>query len=238
MRECGPSQKRRPGPDGFFRRRRDLGRGAVALVRKMRLAYIFPGQGSQYAGMGRELADRFDQSREIFETADDALAFRLSQLMFEGPGEELQLTQNTQPAILTMSTAVLRAMSSAGVRPPDFVAGHSLGEYSALVAAGALSLSDAVRIVRARGGYMQEAVPVGVGAMAAVMGASMADVERCCREASGDEVCAPANINSSSQVVIAGNTAAVDRASELLKAAGAKRVVKLNVSAPFHCRLM
>src|SRR5215472_18807158 len=118
MRECGPSQKRRPGPDGFFRRRRDLGRGAVALVRKMRLAYIFPAQGSQYAGMGRELADRFDQSREIFETADDALAFRLSQLMFEGPGEELQLTQNTQPAILTMSTAVLRAMSGAGVRHP------------------------------------------------------------------------------------------------------------------------
>ena len=203
-----------------------------------KLAYIFPGQGSQYAGMGKDLAANFAAARKVFEEADDALGLSLSELCFEGPTEQLQLTQNTQPAILTASIASWRAMAAAGFPTPDFVAGHSLGEYSALVAAGSLSFADAVRAVRFRGQYMQEAVPVGVGAMAAVMGASLSDIERLCAEASAGEVCAPANINSPNQVVIAGNTAAIDRAIELLKAAGAKRVIKLNVSAPFHCALM
>ena len=204
----------------------------------MALAYIFPGQGSQYAGMGKNLADGFPAAREVFAEADDALGFSLSRLCFEGPAEQLQLTENTQPAILATSLAVLRAMQAEGFTAPDFLAGHSLGEYSALVAAGALLLADAVRIVRLRGRYMQEAVPVGVGAMAAVMGAALSDIQRICIEASAGEVCAPANINSANQVVIAGDTAAIDRAVELLKAAGARRVMKLKVSAPFHCALM
>ena len=180
----------------------------------------------------------FPAAREVFEEADDALGFSLSRLCFEGPAEQLQLTENTQPAILATSIASLRAMEAAGFPAPDFLAGHSLGEYSALVAAGSLSLADAVRVVRSRGRYMQEAVPVGVGAMAAVMGAPLSDIERLCVEASEGEVCAPANINSPNQVVIAGNATAIDRAIELLKGAGAKRVIKLNVSAPFHCALM
>lgn len=205
----------------------------------MTVAYIFPGQGSQFAGMGRELAEAFAASREVFAEADDALEFSLSQLCFEGPAEALQLTENTQPAILTVSVAALRAMEAAGLPSPAFVAGHSLGEYSALVAAGALSLRDAVRTVRARGRYMQEAVPVGMGAMAAILGADAATVETACREAATDgEVCSPANINSPKQIVIAGNTAAVERAMELLKERGAKRAIKLPVSAPFHCALM
>jgi [acyl-carrier-protein] S-malonyltransferase len=204
----------------------------------MSIAYIFPGQGSQYAGMGKDLAENSPAAREVFEEADEVLGFPLSSLCFEGPAEQLQLTENTQPAILTTSIASLRAMLAAGFPAPDFLAGHSLGEYSALVAAGSLSLADAVRAVRSRGRYMQEAVPVGVGAMAAVMGAPLSDIERLCAEASAGEVCAPANINSSNQVVIAGNATAIDRAMELLKAAGAKRVIKLNVSAPFHCALM
>lgn len=204
----------------------------------MSLAYIFPGQGSQYPGMGKELADRFPTAREVFEQADEALGFSLSRLCFEGPAEELQLTVNTQPAILATSIAVLRGMQSEGLPEPDFVAGHSLGEYSALVAAGGLPLPDALRTVRLRGRYMQEAVPVGVGAMAAVMGLPLSDIERTCVEAAAGEVCAPANINSGNQVVIAGDAAAIDRAIDLLKAAGAKRVIKLNVSAPFHCALM
>ncbi|HYG12284.1 MAG TPA: ACP S-malonyltransferase [Pyrinomonadaceae bacterium] len=205
----------------------------------MTVAYIFPGQGSQFAGMGRELAGHFTAAREVFAEADDALGFSLSQLCFEGPEESLQLTENTQPAILTVSIAALRAMEAEGLPSPAFVAGHSLGEYSALVAAGALSLKDAVRTVRARGRYMQEAVPVGVGAMAAILGADAETVADACREAAPEgEVCSPANINSPKQIVIAGHTAAVERAMEILKARGAKRALKLPVSAPFHCALM
>lgn len=204
----------------------------------MSIAYIFPGQGSQYAGMGKNLADNFAAAHEVFAEADEVLGFALSKLCFEGPAEQLQLTENTQPAILATSIASLRAMEFAGFPAPSFIAGHSLGEYSALVAGGALSLADALRAVRLRGQYMQEAVPVGVGAMAAVMGAALNDIERVCGEASEGEVCAPANINSPNQVVIAGNATAIDRAIELLKQAGAKRVIKLNVSAPFHCALM
>lgn len=205
----------------------------------MPLAFIFPGQGSQSPGMGRELAESFPAAREVFEEADDALGFALSRLCFEGPAEELQLTENTQPAILATSVAVLRAAEAEGLPRPGFVAGHSLGEYSALVAAGALSLRDAVRVVRKRGRFMQEAVPVGVGAMAAILGADVETVEAACAEArQGDEVCAPANVNSPGQIVIAGSAAAVERAIPILKARGAKRAVPLKVSAPFHCALM
>ncbi|HEV8140864.1 MAG TPA: ACP S-malonyltransferase [Pyrinomonadaceae bacterium] len=202
------------------------------------IAYIFPGQGSQSPGMGRELADKFPAARQIFEEADDALGFALSTLCFNGPAEELQLTENTQPAILATSVAVLRAIESEGFPKPDFVAGHSLGEYSALVAAGSLSLSDAVKTVRARGRYMQEAVPVGTGAMAAILGSDVETVNAACAEAAQGQVCSAANINSPGQIVIAGDAAAIDRAIEILKARGAKRAVKLNVSAPFHCALM
>lgn len=202
------------------------------------VAFLFPGQGSQYPGMGKDLAENFPAAEQVFEEADDALGFSISQLCFDGPAEALQLTENTQPAILTVSVAALRALESAGTEKPAFVAGHSLGEYSALVAAGAIKLADAVRTVRARGRYMQEAVPAGEGAMAAVLGASLETIEKICQEVRGDQVCAPANINSANQIVIAGNSEAVDRAAEELKAAGAKRVVKLNVSAPFHCALM
>ena len=201
------------------------------------IAYVFPGQGSQNPGMGKDLAEKFPVARQVFEEADDALGFSISRLCFEGPGEELQLTENTQPAILAVSVAAFRALKSTDAPAPAFVAGHSLGEYSALVAAGVLDLSDALRTVRARGRYMQEAVPVGTGAMAAVLGGELGDIERVCAEAGGDEVCSIANINSPGQVVIAGNTAAVDRAIELLKGV-AKRVIRLNVSAPFHCALM
>ena len=203
-----------------------------------RQAFIFPGQGSQYAGMGKDLAEKFPAARQVFEEADAALGFGLSELCFNGPAEKLQLTENTQPAILTVSVAALRTMASEGFPKPDFVAGHSLGEYSALVAAGSLSLTDAVRTVRARGRYMQEAVPVGAGAMAAILGADLNVVVAACEEAAEGQVCSAANINSPGQVVIAGDTAAIDRAIVLLKARGAKRAVKLNVSAPFHCALM
>ena len=198
---------------------------------------LFPGQGSQSPGMGKDLAEKFPVARQVFEEADDALGFALSRLCFEGPAEELQLTENTQPAILATSVAAFRVLASAGAPAPAFVAGHSLGEYSALVAANVLELPAALRTVRARGRYMQEAVPVGTGAMAAVIGGELGDIERVCAEASGTEVCSVANINSPGQVVIAGNKAAVDRAIELLKDV-ARRVIKLNVSAPFHCALM
>lgn len=203
-----------------------------------RLAYVFPGQGSQYAGMGRDLAENFQAARRAFEEADDALGFSVSRLCFEGTDEELQLTENTQPAILAVSVAALRVMREEGFPPPDYTAGHSLGEYSALVAAGSLSLPDALRTVRARGHYMQEATPVGSGAMAAVLGAELRTVMEACVEAQEGDVCAPANINSPGQIVIAGHAAAVDRAIGLLKERGAKRAIKLNVSAPFHCALM
>jgi [acyl-carrier-protein] S-malonyltransferase len=204
----------------------------------MSLAYVFPGQGSQAVGMGRELALAFPESRAVFEEADAALGFALSRLCFEGPEEELQLTANTQPAILATSIAALRALVARGAPVPRFVAGHSLGEYSALVAASALPLADALRTVRRRGELMQEAVPVGTGAMAAILGLDLAAVEAACREAAGDEVVSPANVNSPGQVVIAGHAAAVERASARCKAAGAKRAVPLPVSAPFHCALM
>ena len=187
--------------------------------------------------MGREIFEKSAAARQVFEEADDALGFAISRLCFDGPAEELQLTENTQPAILTVSVAAFRAMADSGIGAPAFVAGHSLGEYSALVAAGALSLKDAVRTVRARGRYMQEAVPVGTGAMAAVIGGELNDIQRVCEETRGDQVCSVANMNSPNQVVIAGNVEAVDRAVEALKGV-AKRVIKLNVSAPFHCALM
>ena len=202
------------------------------------IAFIFPGQGSQHPGMGKELAEKFSAARQVFEEADQALGFSLSGLCFDGPAEQLQLTENTQPAILTVSTAALRAMEAENFPRPDFVAGHSLGEYSALVAGGALPLPDALTTVRARGHYMQEAVPVGTGAMAAILGADLETVRAGCAEASQGEVCSPANINSPNQVVIAGATAAIDRALVILKERGANRAMKLNVSAPFHCAMM
>lgn len=188
--------------------------------------------------MGKDLYENFDAAREIFGEADAALGFSLSEMCFSGDEADLQLTENTQPSILTTSVAALRAMESSGFPVPDFVAGHSLGEYSALVAAGAISFTDAVRTVRKRGAYMQQAVPNGVGAMAAILGLPLETVEIACDEAADGEICSPANINSPAQIVIAGNAAAVDRAIEILKMRGAKRAIKLNVSAPFHCDLM
>lgn len=187
--------------------------------------------------MGRELYENFPRARTVFEEADRALGFPLSKLCFEGPAAELQLTANTQPAILVVSVAASVVLRENGVEPA-FVAGHSLGEYSALVAARALSLSDAVRLVRKRGEYMQEAVPVGVGAMAALLGGEPGAAEAICREAAQGEVCSPANLNSPGQVVIAGHAAAVARAAEIAPKHGVRRVVMLNVSAPFHCALM
>ena len=202
------------------------------------LCYVFPGQGSQYAGMGRELAAHSPAARRVFERADAALDLPLARLCFEGPEEELRLTANTQPAILAVSVAVLEAAREMGAPEPAAVAGHSLGEYSALVAAGALELEDALRLVRARGTFMQEAVPVGEGAMAAVLGLDAAEVAAACEEAAEGEVVAPANFNSPGQVVVAGAAAAVARAGEAARRRGAKRVVPLEVSAPFHSALM
>jgi len=205
------------------------------MVRK--IAFLFPGQGSQYPGMGRELAEEFPCARRAFEAADQALSFPLSKLCFQGPAEDLQLTANAQPAILAASVAAAEVLRERGIRA-DFVAGHSLGEYSALVAAGSLGLEEAVRLVRKRGQYMQEAVPVGQGAMAALLGLEAAAVEEVCREAAQGEVVSPANFNSPGQVVISGHRAAVERAVALARGRGAKRAIMLNVSAPFHCALM
>ena len=202
------------------------------------IAYVFPGQGSQRVEMGKDLYDNFPVARQIFEEADSALGFNLSEMCFEGMAEDLALTANTQPAILTVSTAAFRAMENQGFPMPDFVAGHSLGEYSALVAANAISFTDAVKTVRKRGTYMQEAVRIGTGAMAAILGLDLETIENACREAANGQVCSPANLNSPLQTVIAGNAEAIDRAIEILKERGAKRAIKLNVSAPFHCLLM
>jgi [acyl-carrier-protein] S-malonyltransferase len=204
------------------------------------LVMLFPGQGSQSAGMGKELALNHLVARRTFEEADEALGYPLSALCYEGPDEELRMTEKTQPAILTVSVAAARVLAEVGIAP-SFVAGHSLGEYSAHVVAGTLSFADAVRTVRNRGKYMQEAVPVGVGAMAAILMLSLDKIKEACDEAVAlfaGECCEPANINSSGQVVISGSRAAVEKAAELCKQKGAKRAVMLPVSAPFHCSLM
>jgi len=201
-------------------------------------AFLFPGQGSQYAGMGKDLAENFPVARQAFEEADDALGFKLSALCFNGPDDDLKLTFNTQPAILTTSIAALRVVQQETGLKADFLAGHSLGEYSALVCGGALSLADAARTVRARGTFMQEAVPVGVGAMAAMLSIEADALAAICEEAAQGEVVAPANFNSPGQIVIAGHATAVNRAIELAKAKGYRKAMLLPVSAPFHCALM
>lgn len=202
-----------------------------------RIAFLFPGQGSQYPGMGKELAVAFPESRRVFEAADDALGLSLSRLCFEGSESELAMTETTQPAILTTSIAALRAVAARGVAAVC-AAGHSLGEYGAHVAAGTLAFEDAVRCVRERGRLMQDAVPVGEGAMAAILGLDAERVAGLCREASGDEVVSAANLNAPGQVVIAGHARAVERVAELARRAGARRTMALQVSAPFHCALM
>ena len=201
------------------------------------IAFLFPGQGSQVVGMGKELAALYPVAKETFDEADDALGYKLSQLCFEGPEDQLKMTEITQPAILTASVAAWRVLQSKAIIP-DYVAGHSLGEYSAHVAAGTLSFADAVRTVRSRGKYMQEAVPVGVGGMAAILALANEKVQQVCEEAAQGEICQAANLNSPEQTVISGNKAAVERAAEMAKHRGAKRAIMLPVSAPFHCALM
>jgi [acyl-carrier-protein] S-malonyltransferase len=203
------------------------------------IAFLFPGQGSQAVGMGKDLYDKFSVAKRIFEEADSALGYPISQLCFEGPEDKLKLTEITQPAILTVSIAAQRVLAEKGITP-QFVAGHSLGEYSAHVCVGTLKFSDAVRLVRNRGKYMQDAVPVGVGAMAAILALPIEKLQPVCEQAGREtrQVVSPANVNSPDQIVISGNQASVKRAAELAKEAGAKRAVMLPVSAPFHCSLM
>ena len=202
------------------------------------VAFVFPGQGSQYVGMGKELCAQFAAAKQVFAEADQALGFPLSELCFAGPEADLKLTEHTQPAILTVSVAALRVLESETALRPNFVAGHSLGEYSALVCAGALSFRDAVRVVRERGRLMQAAVPAGTGAMAVILGLDADAVAALCEEASAGEVVAPANYNGGGQIAIAGAKEAVARARALAEKRGAKRVLDLPVSAPFHCELM
>ncbi|MGB9431694.1 MAG: ACP S-malonyltransferase [Candidatus Acidiferrum sp.] len=202
-----------------------------------KVAFIFPGQASQYSGMGKELAEKYAAARAVFEEADEALGFSVSRICFEGTEDELKLTTNTQPAILTVSVAAFRVLAEKGITA-DYVAGHSLGEYSALVAAGSLDFADAVKLVRKRGAYMQEAVPPGQGSMAAIMGLSPTGVLDVCKRAAQGEICSPANLNSPEQTVISGHVGAVKRAVEIASQSGAKRAVVLAVSAPFHSALM
>jgi [acyl-carrier-protein] S-malonyltransferase len=207
----------------------------------MAIAFTFPGQGSQTVGMGRALADAYPAARAVFDEVDEALEQALSTIVFDGPADTLTLTENAQPALMAVSLAAIRALESEGVdlrKSVAYVAGHSLGEYSALAAAGTLSVSDAARLLRIRGRAMQEAVPVGAGAMAALIGPDLAAAEAIAAEAAEGEVCAAANDNGAGQVVVSGNRAAVERAVEIAKAKGAKRAVLLPVSAPFHCALM
>lgn len=201
-------------------------------------AFVFPGQGSQFAGMGREIAEASPAARRVYEEVDEALGFPLSKLCFEGPEEDLKLTENTQPAILTTSIAILEAIRERGGREPDLVAGHSLGEYSAIVCAGGLGVKEAASIVRSRGRFMQEAVPVGEGAMAAILGPSLEEIEAICSEAAQGDVVSPANVNAPGQIVIAGTRRAVERAIAIAKTRGVRRALPLPVSAPFHCALM
>jgi [acyl-carrier-protein] S-malonyltransferase len=203
-----------------------------------KIALVFPGQGSQYVGMGKDLFDRSPAAREVFEEANETLGYDIAKLCFQGPEEDLKLTANTQPAILATSVAVLRVMQSEREILPAVAAGHSLGEYGALVAAGGLPFADAVRLVHLRGKFMQEAVPVGTGAMAAIVGLTGPEVEALCREASQGEVLSPANFNSPGQIAVAGHAAAVQRAVEIVSRQAGKKAVPLPVSAPFHCSLM
>jgi [acyl-carrier-protein] S-malonyltransferase len=201
-------------------------------------AFVFPGQGSQFAGMGRDVAERYGSARKVFSDIDAALGFELSRLCFEGPDESLKLTENTQPAILAVSAAIHAVLDELGAGRRDIVAGHSLGEYSAIVGAGGMTPAEAAAIVRMRGRFMQEAVPVGTGAMAALIGPSVEDAQAICAEAAQGEVVSVANINAPGQIVIAGTKAGVDRAIDLAKKRGVRRALPLPVSAPFHCELM
>ncbi len=201
-------------------------------------AFVFPGQGSQYAGMGRDVAEKYAAARRVFDDIDRALSFSISKLCFEGPEDQLKLTENTQPAILAVSAAIHAVLEELGATRRDLVAGHSLGEYSAIVSVGGLTPPDAAKIVRARGKFMQEAVPVGSGAMAALIGATVEQAREICDEAAQGEIVSVANINAPGQIVIAGTKSAVDRAIEIAKKKGVRRALPLPVSAPFHCKLM